>query len=112
MIALHEGQGPVAEVARKPRSSRRSGGQGVKCAPTQTAKRLDPSKAKVSFYLDVRVIRKLIVRATLAGLDQSDVVNETLAEALSSVSFHDPKYPTRTPAEPLTVTEIGPDSAA
>jgi hypothetical protein len=112
MIALHEEQAPVVEVQRKPRSPRRPRGQGAGIAPVQTPKRLDPQKAKVSFYLDVRVIRKLVVRATLAGLDQSDVVNATLAEALSSVSFHDPKYPTRTPAEPLTVTEIGPDPAA
>lgn len=108
MIALHEGQEPVAEV-RKPRSPRRSGGQGAKCAPVRVAKSRDAGKTKVSFYLDAETAGKVVVGALMRGVDQSDLANDILSRALSAIVFYDR---TRAPAEPLTVDSIDVDSAA
>jgi hypothetical protein len=112
VIALAEGSAPVAETPRKPRSPRRPGGQGASVAPVRVAKSRDAQKTKVSFYIDSQAAEKLAVAAIIRRVDQSDLVNELLTRSLSSVTFYDRSQSTRTPGEPLTVTEFGTDPAA
>ncbi len=112
MIALNNGHVAVSDPLRSRRTPRRAADQAPRTPPAKVAKSRDAGKAKVSFYLDAEVAKKLVVAATIRGGDQSDVVNEILTRALSSVVFYDrAQTPTRTTGEPLTVTEIGEDAS-
>ena len=63
----------------------------------------------MSVYLDAETAEKLAVASVIRRADQSDIANEVLSRALSSVTFYDR---TRTPSEPLPVDSIDVDSAA
>jgi hypothetical protein len=75
---------------------------------------MDESKTKVSLYLDVQVANKLTVASVLRGrkVDASDIANEILARALSSIAFYDKPPTTRPCNETLTDTVIGHETAA
>jgi hypothetical protein len=94
------------------RSPRNPSAQASRTAGKRVAKRSDASKTKVSLYLDVQVANKLTVRSVLLGkdVDASDVANEILARALSSVTFYDPSI--KQGNETLTNTGIGHETAA
>ena len=114
MSTCVETSSPVAEAPRprRSRAPRRVNDPAAGPAPPAAPKSRDAGKTKVSVYLDADVARKLAVASILRQVDQSDVANRILAEALSPVvAFEKPKA-TRLPAETLTVTEIGSDPAA
>lgn len=85
-------ESPVAKPARN-RSPRKPGDQSTRLAPARLAKSKDAGKTKVSFYLDAPVAAKLAVSAIIRQSDQSDVANEILRQALSSVTFYDKPSP-------------------
>jgi hypothetical protein len=87
MIALST---DVADVHKsRTRSPRKLGDQSPKCAPARVPKSKDAGKTKVSLYLDAAVAAKLGVAAIIRRGDQSDVANEILRTALSSVTYYD-----------------------
>jgi hypothetical protein len=92
------------------RAPKRASDTAPKNAAGQVAKSKDASKVKVSLYLDVEVAQKLTVSSVLRRSDASDVANEILSGALSSVTFYDRS--TRTRGETLTSGEIGTEAAA
>src|SRR4051794_36107914 len=79
---------PVAKPTRT-RSPRRPADQSTRPSTAPTAKSKDAGKTKVSFYLDVKTAEKLAVAAILRRSDQSDVANQILGRALSSITFTD-----------------------
>src|SRR4051812_25912600 len=108
MIALNDAA--VAEAPRplRTRSTRKTGDQSPKGPPARVAKSKDAGKVKVSVYLDASVAAKLGVSAIIRQSDQSDVANEILRAALSSVTFYDKPSASSRPADStLMVTEIG-----
>ncbi len=111
MIALNDGHVAVADQPRTRRSTKRTADQSPKSPPARVAKSKDASKTKCSFYLDAQTAEKLGVAAIIRRADQSDVVNEILSRALSSIAYYD-RSQTRTAGEPLTVEKIGEDTAA
>jgi len=95
---------------RRARTSRKSGDQPPKLLDRPTAKSANPELDKLSVYIPIQVLKKLTVASALWDKDKSDIVAEVLAEKLSGVTFYD-RHSTRTPAQSLTVTEIGTDPA-
>jgi len=106
VIALNDGHVAVADPPRTRRVTRKTADQSPKSQPARVAKSKDASKTKCSFYLDAATAEKLGVAAIIRRADQSDVVNEILSRALSSIAYYD-RSATRTPGEPLTVEKIG-----
>jgi hypothetical protein len=114
MSTYVEPSSPVAEAPRprRSRTPRRVKDPAAGPAPDPAPKSRDAGKTKVSVYLDADVARKLAVASILRQVDQSDVANRILAEALSPVvAFEKPKA-TRPSAEALPVSEIDRDPAA
>jgi hypothetical protein len=95
---------------RRIRSLRKSVDQPPRRLDRPTAKSANPELDKLSVYIPIQVLKKLTVASALWDKDKSDIVAEVLAEKLSGVTFYD-RTPTRTPAQSLTVTEIGGDPA-
>lgn len=113
MIALNDAA--VAEAPRtlRTRSTRKAGDQATKGPTARVAKSRDAGKVKVSVYLDASVAAKLGVSAIIRQSDQSDVANEILRAALSSVTFYDKPSPSSRPADStLPVGEDRSDVAA
>src|SRR3954454_7639140 len=113
MIALNDAA--VAEAPRplRTRSTRKTGDQSPKGATARVAKSKDAGKVKVSFYLDASVAAKLGVSAIIRQSDQSDVANEILRAALSSVTFYDKPSTSSRPAElTLPAGEDRPEATA
>jgi hypothetical protein len=106
MIALNEVE-PTKPA--RPRAPRKRGDQASANAPGAVAKSKDAGKTKVSFYLDTPTAKKLSVEAIIRGVDQSDVANEILARALSSVTFYNQ---VRGGARPLDTGEDRQDEEA
>lgn len=109
MIQANEVNAEATKAVRS-RAPRKSGDQAPRGMTARVPKSKDAGKAKVSFYLDAATSAKLAVAAIIRGVDQSDVANEILGRALSSVTFYD--KPTRPADQGLTVTEIGSEAAA
>jgi hypothetical protein len=103
----------VAEAARprRARTPRKSGDQSPRPLDRPTAKSANPELDKLSVYIPIQVLKKLTVASALWDKDKSDIVAEVLAEKLSGVTYYD-RNATRTPAQSLTVTEIGGDPDA
>ncbi len=107
MIALDT----TEETGRvRTRAAKKAADQAGKIAPARLAKSKDSNKTKVTFYLDASVAAKLGVSAIIRRVDQSDVANEILSKALSSVTYYD--RPVRASDQSMTVSEIGHESAA
>lgn len=79
----------ATKAAPRPRSTKKLGDHAAKGAPTSVAKSRDARKTKVSLYLDTPVAEKLAVSAIIRHVDQSDIANQILGRALSSVSYYD-----------------------
>jgi hypothetical protein len=104
---------PNAEATRprRVRVPRKSGDQPPRPLDRPTAKSANPELDKLSVYIPIQVLKKLTVASALWDKDKSDIVAEVLAEKLSGVTYYD-RNATRTPAQSLTVTEIGGDPDA
>jgi hypothetical protein len=96
------------------RTPRKTNDQTTKQDPAKLAKSQDPTKVKVTLYLDIEVANKLVVSTvTRRGSDQSDIANEILKRGLSSVTYYDrPTRPVRPTDTSLPVSEFGNEAAA
>jgi len=92
------------------RTPKRASDPAPKVPVGPVAKSKDAGKAKISIYVDVEVAQKLTVKAAIRRSDASDVANEILAAALSSVTFYDRS--TRQRDETLTSGVIDNEAAA
>jgi hypothetical protein len=106
-------QAPESKPART-RTSRRPAAEMKKEAPAMLAKSRDPRWTKVTHYLPVELADKLTVATVLRrGCDQSDIITESLATTLSSVTFYDRKERPSLPKDSsLPVSEFGNEAAA
>jgi hypothetical protein len=114
MIAQNESLQPDEGKPARVRASKRPAAQPKAEAPVRLAKSQDPGMVKLTHYLPIELADKLAVATVLRrGCDQSDIIAESLAKTLSSVTFYDrSNRPTRTTDSSMTVTDIGSDQAA
>jgi hypothetical protein len=114
MIESNESPAVAQTKPARVRTSRPKNDPTAKGADVQLAKSRDPGKLKVTLYLDVEVASKLAIRTVLRrGCDQSDVANEILGKALSSVTAYDRQTErSRSGDSPMMVGDIGSDAAA
>jgi hypothetical protein len=88
----------AARTPRPARTPRRPADQPPKATPARLAKSKDASKVKASYYLSAQTAEKVGVASIIRRVDQSDLVDEILARALSSVAYYD-RSPGRGPCE-------------
>jgi hypothetical protein len=111
---------PDAETPRPRRVKRRPDARAPKRLDVQTDARTDgrmpkcrdAGKSRVTLYLDVQTAEKLAVASIMRRVDQSDIANEVLTAALSSIAFYDRTRKAEGPATPSDRVQLADVSEA